>query len=189
MTGMTIDEALDYGRAHLSASSTPSLDARLLLQHVLQRPHSYLIAHHDTRLTAVQETNYRQLVERAGQHEPIPYLIGTVPFYDFELEVNPAVLIPRPETEQLVDTAVNWTKTHHAARLADIGTGSGAIAIALARQLPTAAIFAVDISPAALAVARRNADRLAPGAFIFIRAICSRHCPPVWMALSLTCPT
>ncbi len=164
---MTIDEALDYGRTRLALSPTPYLDARLLLQYVLQCSHSYLVAHNNARLTAVQETDYRQLVERAGQHEPIPYLLGTAPFYDFELEVNPAVLIPRPETEQLVDTAVQWAKTHHATRLADIGTGSGAIAIALARQLPTATIAAGDISPDALAVARRNADRLAPGRIHF----------------------
>lgn len=175
---MTIDEALDYGRTRLALSPTPDLDARLLLQHVLQRPHSYLVAHNNARLTAVQETDYLQLVERAHRHEPIPYLIGSTPFYDFELEVNPAVLIPRPETEQLVDTAVQWAKTHHATRLADIGTGSGAIAIALARQLPAAAIAAGDISADALAVARRNADRLAPGRIHFYQGDLLTPLPP-----------
>lgn len=170
MTSITIDAALAYGRAHLNSSPTPHLDARLLLQHVLQRRYSYLIAHHDQHLTAEQETSYRQLLARARQHEPIPYLTGAAPFFDFELEVNPAVLIPRPETEQLVETAVKWARTHQATRLADIGTGSGAIAIALARQLPGVAVTAVDISAAALAVARRNADRLAPGRIHFSQA-------------------
>lgn len=170
MTGMSIDTALNYGRAHLSSSPTPHLDARLLLQHVLQRPHSYLIAHPERHLTTAQETSYRQLLTRARQQEPIPYLTGAAPFFDFELEVNPAVLIPRPETEQLVETAVKWAHAHQATRLADIGTGSGAIAIALARQLPRVAVTAVDISAAALAIARRNADRLAPGRIQFCQA-------------------
>ncbi|MCL4266505.1 MAG: peptide chain release factor N(5)-glutamine methyltransferase [Anaerolineae bacterium] len=167
MTGIPIDEALFYGRTLLSSSPTPHVDARLLLQHVLQRPHSYLITHNNTHLTSGQETRYREYLARAHRGEPIPYIIGTAPFFDFELEVNPAVLIPRPETEQLVETAVKWANTHHATRLADIGTGSGAIAIALARQLSTAAIAAVDVSPAALAIARRNAARLAPGRIQF----------------------
>lgn len=167
MTAMTVDEALVYGRTRLSSSPTPQVDARLLLQHVLQRPHSYLITHNNMHLTSEQEIRYRECLVRAHRGEPIPYIIGTAPFFDFELEVNPAVLIPRPETEQLVETAVNWAKTHHATHLADIGAGSGAIAIALARQLPAIAITAVDISSAALAVARRNATRLAPGRIQF----------------------
>ncbi|HRQ41940.1 MAG TPA: peptide chain release factor N(5)-glutamine methyltransferase [Chloroflexota bacterium] len=167
MNSMTVDEALDYGRTLLALSPTPYLDARLLLQHVLRQPHSYLVAHHNAPLTSGQEADYRQLLERARQQEPIPYLIGSAPFFDFELEVNPAVLIPRPETEQLVETAVNWATSHRVTRVADIGTGSGAIAIALARQLPNAAVEAVDLSPQALAVARRNAARLAPGRIQF----------------------
>ncbi|NJN55153.1 MAG: peptide chain release factor N(5)-glutamine methyltransferase, partial [Anaerolineae bacterium] len=165
---MTIDEALLYGRTLLTTSPTAHLDARLLLQYVLQRPHSALIAHGDTSLTTTEESHYQQLVHRAQQHEPIPYLIGSAPFFDFELEVNSAVLIPRPETEQLVELVMAWTRSHPITRLADIGTGSGAIAIALARPLPPIiTLEAVDISPAALAVARRNAERLAPGRIQF----------------------
>jgi len=159
---MTIDEALEYGCTHLASSPSPHLDARLLLQHVLQRPHSYLIAHNNNELTPAQETTYRELVQRAHRHEPIPYLVGTAPFFDFELAVSPEVLIPRPETEQLVEVAATWAQTHPALRLADIGTGSGAIAIALARRLPTAMIEAVEISPEALTIAQQNAARLAP---------------------------
>lgn len=164
---MTLDEALAYGRSTLTASSTPTLDARLLLQHILQRPHSYLIAHGDTALTAEQLASYHQLLARAQQHEPLPYLIGTAPFFDFDVTVTPAVLIPRPETEQLVEMAAAWATTHKAQRLADIGTGSGCVAIALARRLPTAAVEAVDSSVDALTIARRNAARLAPGRIAF----------------------
>lgn len=160
ITLMTIDEALAYGRHHLSASPTPHLDARLLLQYVLHAPHSYLLAHAGQPLTAGQQSRYQQLLQRAQQHEPIPYLTGSAPFFDFEVAVNPAVLIPRPETEQLVETAVAWAKTRPVARLADIGTGSGCIAIALARQLPHARIEAVDIAADALTLARHNAARL-----------------------------
>jgi release factor glutamine methyltransferase len=159
---MTIDEALAYGRTHL-----PYLHTRLLLQHVLQQPHSYLIAHGDQALTADQQTHYHQLLQRAQQHEPIPYLIGTAPFWDFEVAVSPAVLIPRPETELLVEKAVTWAKSHGARRLVDVGTGSGCIAIALARQLSQAMVEAVDISTAALDIARQNAARLAHGRIQF----------------------
>lgn len=166
---MTIDEALAYGRTLLASSPTPHLDARLLLQFVLRHPHSYLITHNNYELTPAQETRYQELIQRAHQHEPIPYLVGTAPFFDFELVVNPAVLIPRPETEQLVDAAVAWANTHHAVRLADIGAGSGAIAIALARRLPAVVVEAVDISPEALTIAQQNAARLAPGRIHFFQ--------------------
>lgn len=164
---MTIDEALATGRSHLTASSTPHLDARLLLQHVLRRSHSDLVAHGNEALTAAQQIQYQRLLARAGQGEPLPYLLGAAPFFDFEVAVSPAVLIPRPETEQLVEMAVAWARAHGARRLADVGTGSGCVAIALARQLPAADIAAVDISAAALAVARQNAARLAPGRITF----------------------
>lgn len=161
---MTLDEALAHGRHQLHATSpSPQLDARLLLQHVLGQPHSYLISHNRQPLTAAQQTHYQQLLDRASQHEPIPYLIGSAPFFDFELNISPAVLIPRPETEQLVETAVAWANRQpHPIRLVDVGTGSGAIAIALARQLPQAHIEAVDISADALAIAQANAAALAP---------------------------
>ncbi|MCP4363440.1 MAG: peptide chain release factor N(5)-glutamine methyltransferase [Chloroflexi bacterium] len=160
---MTIDETLDLGRNQLSSSPTPQLDARLLLQHILQVPYSYLRAHGDERLTAVQQTQYHHLLHRAQQREPIPYITGHAPFFDFDLQVSPAVLIPRPETEQLVKTAVTWAKSHTNPQpyLVDVGTGSGCIAIAMARQLPDANVAAVDNSAAALVVAQQNAARLA----------------------------
>ncbi len=164
---MTIDEALVYGRTLLSSSVTPHLDARLLLQYALNCSHSYLIAYQEILLSDEQESFYRQLLQRATRREPIPYILGKAPFFDFELHINPAVLIPRPETEQLVERVVAWAKKHQVTSLADIGTGSGAIAIALARQLPTATIAAIDISPDALAIARQNAEKLTPGRIQF----------------------
>lgn len=165
---MNIREALDYGRSQLTYSPTPRLDARLLLEHLLDVPHSYLVVHQDKPLTGEEEKSYRQFIERARQAEPIPYIIGHVPFFDFDLHVSPGVLIPRPETEQLVELAVAWVRERGAEtaettlRAVDVGTGSGCIAIALARFLPQLQITAVDISPKALAIAQQNGARLAP---------------------------
>lgn len=179
---MTIDEALAYGRAQLASSPTAALDARLLLQHVLQKPHAFLIARGGALLSPGQQKRYQALLQRAQQQEPIPYLTGTAPFFDFELEVTPAVLIPRPETEQLVETAVAWAKNsgvhRRARRWLDVGTGSGCIAIALARQLPAVTVTAVDISPQALQIARRNAGRLAPGRIEFHQSDLLDSWPP-----------
>lgn len=164
---MNIEAALAYGRSQLTPSSpTPQLDARLLLEHLLDVPHSYLIVHHNQPLTAEQTNAYHQLVARAAQAEPVPYIIGHAPFFDFDLHVAPGVLIPRPETEQLVELAVTWAKkrgTEANRKAVDVGTGSGCIAIALAHFLPDWTITAVDISPTALAIAQQNGARLAPG--------------------------
>ena len=160
---MTIQEALAHGRTHLqSTSSTPDLDARLLLQYILQVSHSYLLAHGDELVTAVQTHTYQQLLSRAGQKEPIPYIIGTAPFYGLHFQVDTAVLIPRPETEQLVEKAIAWSQFRPTSRIVDVGTGSGCIAVTLARQLPQVHIEAIDISTAALTIARKNASRHAP---------------------------
>ena len=109
---MNIEEAWAYGRSHLArASSFPDLDARLLLEHVLQIGHSFIVAYGDKDLALEQELRYRQLIQRARQKEPIPYITGTAPFYGLYFCVNPSVLIPRPETEQLVEHALDWAKT------------------------------------------------------------------------------
>jgi release factor glutamine methyltransferase len=155
---MDVRDALAYGRAQLADNSlSPHLDARLLLQHLLQVEQTYLIAHDDQPLTAVQEAAYRQQIARAAQGEPIPYIIGHAPFYGRDFHVSPAVLIPRPETELLVEAVANWAAQRRAVYIADVGTGSGCIAVTLARLLPQARIDAIDISADALAVARHNA--------------------------------
>lgn len=172
---MTIAEAFVYGRSQLQAMSpTPELDARLLLQHLLRVTHSYLVAHPETPLTADQTQQYRRLIARARQKEPIPYLIGAAPFYDCEFQVTPAVLIPRPETELLVERVIKWVRARWGEErplpmpiLVDVGTGSGCIAITLARQLLQAEVIAIDIAAAALAVAQANAQRLVPGRIQF----------------------
>lgn len=165
---MTIDEALAYGRIQLNHSPTPALDARLLLEAVLGVTHSYLLVHGDEELTAVSETTYRYYIARAKTQEPIPYILGTAPFFDFELKVTRDVLIPRPETEMLVELALAWAKERGTIQMVDVGTGSGCIPIAIARQNELAKITAVDISPAALTIAQENGRNLAPDRITFI---------------------
>lgn len=164
---MNIYQALHNGRF----PSIPPLHTRLLLQHVMGIDHATLIAHDDQELTAVQEQTFRAYLERAAQGEPIPYIIGHAPFFDMDLHVSPAVLIPRPETEQLVETAVSLAKahnyTHHVSHIVDAGTGSGCIPITLARKLPHTHIEATDISAEALAVAAQNAAQFAPNRITF----------------------
>lgn len=178
---MDIQAALAYGRSQLNHSPTPQLDARLLLEHLLGVPHSYLIAHGDQSLPSEQLQAYQQLIARAQQQEPIPYIMGHAPFLDFDVDVAPGVLIPRPETEQLVELAVNWAKAGEAKTAVpqqpnnrelvntavDVGTGSGCIAIALARQLPHWQVTAVDVSPTALGIAQQNEAKLTPNRIQF----------------------
>ena len=165
---MTIDEALAYGRIQLNQSPTPKLDARLLLESTLGVSHSYLLVHCDEELTAVSEVTFRQYVARAKTHEPIPYILGAAPFFDFDLKVTRDVLIPRPETEMLVELAAAWAKERGNIQMVDVGTGSGCIPIAFARQNKGAQITAVDISPATLNIAQENGRRLVPNRINFI---------------------
>lgn len=165
----TIREAWENGRFQLTPTSpTPQLDARLLLQHVLSVRHSYLVAHGDEPLEASRATAYQALLDRASHKEPIPYLVGHAPFFDMDLVVTPAVLIPRPETEELVLLAAAAGRRWAAPRVVDVGTGSGCIAIALAQQLLQARVTAVDLSPAALSIAQQNGSRYAPHRITFV---------------------
>lgn len=154
---MKIREALAFGRERLSVLSSPTLDARLLLMHAIDADHVYIVSHGDESLSFNQERRYRLFVERAERKEPIPYIIGRAPFYGQEFVVGPPVLIPRPETERLVEAALEWAMDNNVCQVADIGTGSGCIAITLARLLPKATIIAADISNDALSIARQNA--------------------------------
>lgn len=155
---MNIQEALAFGRRQLTHSTDPTLDARLLLEFVLGKSHPYLVAHGDHPLTAAQEKKYRRLMDRAAQQEPIPYLTGQAYFFGRKFTVTPAVLIPRPETEQLVERALRSSNGRTQLNIVDVGTGSGCIAVTLALELPNARIEATDISEPALAVARQNAE-------------------------------
>src|SRR5437868_5876746 len=158
---MTLLEALTIAAAqladdeHLRDSATR--DAELLLLHTLQIPRVTLLAHPDRELNASQRKAYETSIARRLRHEPVQYITGCQEFYGLTLKVTPAVLIPRPETEHLVEAVLKLLPADKSLKIADLGTGSGAISIALAAHLPQAAITALDISPEALAVATTNA--------------------------------
>lgn len=135
-------------------------DAEWLLLHVLDRPRSWLVVHASDLLDTDVQTAVMALVERRAAGEPVAYITGRQGFWSMELEVGPATLIPRPETELLVELALTRLPPQWALRALDLGTGSGAVALALARERPDLHITATDASGEALAVARRNADRL-----------------------------
>lgn len=133
-------------------------EAGILLAHALGKPRSWLVAHADDVPDAAGAEAFAALVERRAAGEPVAYLTGHRGFWTLELEVTPATLIPRPETELLVELALARLPRDGVPRVADLGTGSGAIALALARECPHARVLATDASAAALAVARRNAE-------------------------------
>lgn len=141
-------------------SDLPALEARLLLAYVTGREPAWLLAHPEAPLSSDDEQALDLLLKRRLAGEPLPYLLGEWQFYGLPFYVSPAVLIPRPETELLVETALTWLRHHPGRNLAgDIGTGSGCIAVTLAKQTPNLSIWAVDLSPDALILAQRNADR------------------------------
>lgn len=160
----TIRDALACATARLrAASDSPGLDASLLLAQVLGKPRSHLIAHGDDALSAADAAAFDELVARRRGGEPVAYLTGSKGFWSLDLAVTPAVLVPRPETELLVELALARLPPEAGPRAADLGTGSGAIALALASERPRLAVVATDAHPAALAVARSNAARLQLG--------------------------
>jgi release factor glutamine methyltransferase len=138
---------------------SPRLDAELLLTHVLQTNRANVLAWPDRCLTPRQLTAYRYLIERRAAREPLAYILGRREFFGLDFLVDARVLIPRPETEFLVEEALRLAKTRHSPLLADVGAGSGAIAVSLAVHLPQATVYALDDSPEALAVAAQNARR------------------------------
>lgn len=149
---------------------SPRLDAEVLLAHCLDVSRGYLLAHPTQALSPQQSVSYGELVRRRAGREPLAYLTGRRWFYGLDLLVTPAVLIPRPETEMLVEMALGWLALQRpdGAVVVDVGTGSGAIAIALAvHTSPRVQILATDISQQALAVARTNAERHCPGRITF----------------------
>ena len=125
---------------------------------MLGKDKAWLLAHPDTPLTPLQISRYETLLHRRARHEPIQYILGEQEFFGLRLHVTPAVLIPRPETEHLVEAVLERAPRDRALRIADVGTGSGAIALALAHALPLAEVDAFDLSPDALQTARENAE-------------------------------
>lgn len=144
----------------LAASTLPHTEARALLAHVLAASREHLIAHPEQPVDPARVARFKELAARRGAGEPLAYLLGAREFYGRRFEVSNAVLIPRPETELLVDIALACLATAAAPRVLELGTGSGCIAISLALERPDAAVVAVDLCAAALSVARRNAIAL-----------------------------
>ena len=134
-------------------------DAETLLLHLLGKNTAWLMAHGDKLLPDDLSLSYSELLERRYQGEPIQYITGETEFYGLPFRVSPDVLIPRPETEHLVEKVLELAVHFPVPRIVDVGSGSGAIAVALAHKLPHAQIIAVDLSAAALAIARENAKR------------------------------
>src|SRR6202521_3004491 len=160
--GVRVKAQLAKARATLETAGIPLpwLDAEILVAHVLQSSRERLHSHPERELTVAQRAQLRRLTSRRVARVPVPYLIGEREFYGHMLRVTPAVLIPRPESELLVELAIDWLKAHPNARRAiDLGTGSGAVAIALAMAIPQVRIEARDVSARALRVADENIAR------------------------------
>jgi release factor glutamine methyltransferase len=159
----TIGRLLTWTKGHLESKGVdePRLAAELLLARALGCKRIELYARYNLAPTADQRAAFREMVIAAAEHKPIAHLIGHREFYSLDFIVTPDVLIPRPETELLVELALTWCKEHPADRfsLLDIGTGSGCIAVTIARRQPAVSAVATDISASALAVAAQNADR------------------------------
>jgi release factor glutamine methyltransferase len=147
------------GLLKAAGSADARRDAAALLSYVLACDRAFLIAHSDDQLAPEQLARFRAVVERRAQGEPLQYITGRQEFYGLTFEVTPDVLIPRPETELLVETALELLRATAAPRLCDVGTGSGCIPIALLHERADAHAAGLDISPAALGVAARNAAR------------------------------
>ena len=170
---MDLRTALKQGLAQLRAARVPShtLAAELLLLHVLRRDRTWIYAHPEEEIAELDAERYFALIVRRSSGEPTQHLTGKQEFWGLEFEVAPDVLIPRPETEHVIEVSLDRLAVREiragrkpmlrgeGLHIADVGTGSGCIAIALAKELPGATIYAADISSSALAVARRNAAR------------------------------
>jgi len=147
-------------RELLREGRLPALEARMLWQHVLKVSRAWLIAHDNEAVSPAALQAYRKLEARRLAGEPMAYILGVREFMGHDFHVSPAVLIPRPETELLVETAVSVIGSQQAATVLDLGTGSGAIAVSIALACPSAAVTATDLSEGALLVARSNAAAL-----------------------------
>ncbi len=160
-TPLNTREALRRGSRRLSEAGgeEAALEAELLLAHALNTDRTHLFQRLRDELSPDAERAFDALVQRRLAHEPTPYILGHKEFYGLEFEVTPAAIIPRPETETLVELVIDRVRAGGLARVADVGVGCGAIAVALAVELPEADVIATDISPEALALASRNAER------------------------------
>jgi release factor glutamine methyltransferase len=153
---MTLREAISAAAAGLEGVDA-GRDAQFLLLHTLGLARTVLFTEPDRRLSAAEQSAYEAAIARRAAGEPVQYITGQQEFFGLAMKVSPAVLIPRPETELLVEAVLARVPADRDVKIVDVGTGSGAIAIALAHKLPMASVTAVDLSQAVLAVARENA--------------------------------
>ncbi len=160
MPGTPVGRALVAATRRLeeAGSDTASLDAQVILAHILDKERSWLFTHYDQVLTQEEAETFTDFVARRAAAEPVAYLVGHREFYGLDLTVDHRVLIPRPETELLVDAVLDHieSRADRSVRMVDVGTGSGAVAVAVAANCPTVQVCAVDLSPSALAVAKIN---------------------------------
>lgn len=155
---LILEQAVRY--LEENAVGSPRRNAEMLMMFVLGCDRAYLYAHPERELTAVERERYQEALAERARGVPTQYITGHQEFWGLDLMVSPAVLIPRPETEHVVEATLELARGAPSPRIVDVGTGSGAIALALAHELPEAHIWAVDISPAALEMSRANAARL-----------------------------
>jgi release factor glutamine methyltransferase len=186
LRGVTVREALDSARIPLQAAGceSPRLDAELLLAHVLGVDRAALVIDPDRRLAPGEGRAFADLVRRRREREPVAYLTGRRAFRHIELDVDGRVLIPRPETELLVEVGLELPE---GARVVDVGVGSGAVALALKHERPDLEVHATDASEDALAVARANAERLGLEVTLH-RSDLLEHAPGPWDAVLANLP-
>jgi release factor glutamine methyltransferase len=160
-TNPSIEAAIKEGAQRLREGGVAEWrrDAGSLLAHALGRDRTFIIAHFGDALNEEQFESYQSLIERRAGGEPLQYITGNQQFFKLDFIVTPAVLIPRPETELIIEAALELLSEDRATRIADIGTGSGCLAISLLHERPTVHALAIDVSPAALRIAQRNAVR------------------------------
>ena len=162
---MIVSELLSEISTHLrDLTDTPDLDAQVLLAHVTGHTRTWLTAHPDSRLSDLQLASVREAVTLLTEGTPLPYILGHWEFFSIDFKITPDVLIPRPETELLVEQALLWLRSrpvtlNSSLRAADIGTGSGCIAVSLAKNMHDLRVLATDLSMPALRVAKHNAHR------------------------------
>ncbi len=156
----SIKNLLTFAREKLAESPSARFDAEILMAHVLESSRSFLYANPELELPDNRSEAFRKLIKQRVTGQPVAYLTESGEFWSLPLKLNPAVLIPRPETELLVETALGKIPADADWRIADLGTGSGAIALAIASERKKCEVHATDISPAAIEVARENASRL-----------------------------